>query len=125
MNRFTKTLLVRLLIFACIFVILYPLWTYLFWTFSAPFSDPDMISEIKKEYRQLPSDKLIKKFAEFGNPYSVSFYSPYPMAALNVLVERKETDVVPLLIKFTESKPEPLNQNTMKKRCRRVSGIRW
>ncbi|MFC1570836.1 HEAT repeat domain-containing protein [Candidatus Omnitrophota bacterium] len=100
--------LTRKHIIICLIVIIigvtYPVWIYTFWATTAPFSDPDMISEIKEDYGKLSSDELIDKVKSFCNPYSISYSSPYPMAALEVLVDRQESKAVPMLIKFLDSK---------------------
>ena len=109
-TKLTKKYVIICLIIIIIIGVTYPFWIYAFWTMIAPFSDPDWISEIREDYGKLSSDELIDKIKGFCNPYSLSYSSPYPMAALEVLVDRHENKAVPILLKFLDCKSRARRQ---------------
>jgi len=61
---------------------------------------PQVTGEIRNDFRQLPSKDLISKIKGFCNPYSLGYFSPYPMAAMDILVERREKEAVPTLLRM-------------------------
>ncbi len=80
----------------------YPFWIWSYHFATAPFFSPEMLSEIREGYREMPSEKLINKIKGYCNPYSLTFSSPRPFSALRVLVERQEEEAVPTLIGFMD-----------------------
>ena len=93
MNR--KRLISGLIIFITM-VILYPVFCYFYW-YGMAILNPEGSLKISREFEKLPSDVLIKKL------YNIDPISPYPLAAFQILGERKEKKAVPVLTKFVKS----------------------
>ena len=88
--------IIRLLILLATIWILFQAACYGYWWLRA-WEGPDLYAEMKDRVRALPSEQVIKKL------HSFQISSPYPFIALQILVERKEKKIVPILLKQLKS----------------------
>ncbi|MBU0633514.1 MAG: hypothetical protein KKA52_00445, partial [Candidatus Omnitrophica bacterium] len=93
------------IIILIIIVILSPLIFYSFWWATAWLSSgsPSWMAKMKDDYRNLPSKALIKKLDSYNNFYNPACFGPQSSIALDILVERKEKEAVPTILKFLNS----------------------
>jgi hypothetical protein len=88
-----------------IIFVLSPVVSYSFWWTTAWLSggSPKWQAEIEDNYKKLSSKVLIKKLRSYNNLYDPACFGPYSYIALHILVERREKEAVPVVLKFLNS----------------------
>ncbi|MFH1093848.1 MAG: HEAT repeat domain-containing protein [Candidatus Omnitrophota bacterium] len=87
-----------IVLFIVLVVIAQYAYSFIYWRMLAPWQGIDSSAKLREEFKKLSSSEIIKKINVFD------LYSPYPEWAIIELAKRKEKKIVPLLIKFIETK---------------------
>jgi hypothetical protein len=111
--QFKKNTIFIIILIIIIAVPSYYALSRLAWWMLAFGSSPQIVDDIKSSLNKLPSDALISKLASYNRPYSFFYRSPYPYLSLEILVDRKEKNAVPMLISFLKMKNKDRRQTAI------------
>jgi len=103
MKAIKKRIVISIICVAAI-AIVYPLIGFTYWSVLAIGASPKIASDIRTNLEKLPSSQLIRKAQNFCNPYSFFYYSPYQLISIEILVDRREKEAIPMFISFLKCK---------------------